>query len=289
MKIFFVINPTAGTKRNSGDESFIRDFLNSLGIEFKIEHTGGPGSAHRLASQAIAEGFDVVVASGGDGTVNEAAKAVMKSDSAMTIIPRGSGNGLARHHHIPFGIKDNLEMILRNNVIQHDAIAINDQFSVNVSGIGFDAHVASLFGKNGKRGLMGYAKLVIGEFRKYTEKEITITINNENSGRKIFLLAIANSSQFGNNAFIAPDASTHDGIANITLVRKMPILSMPGFALKVFTGSVYSSAFAEKFVAEEMSITSSEEIALHIDGEPSGTHREIKIRTIKNAFKMLVP
>lgn len=289
MKLFIVINPKAGTQKKTGDESAIKALLSSKNIEFTIAHTTGPGSACQLASRAVAEGYSVVVACGGDGTVSEAAKAVMNSASALAIIPRGSGNGLARHHRIPFAIKDNLEMILRNNVAQHDVIAVNDMISVNVSGIGFDAHVASLFGKDGKRGLMGYVRLVTGEFRKYHEKEITLTIGGQNHTCRIFLLAIANSSQFGNNAFIAPDASTCDGITDLTLVRKMPLISMPLFALKVFSKSVYTSAYAEKFSAQELTITGSEEIALHVDGEPAGTHRQFNIRMIKNAFKLIVP
>lgn len=289
MKLFIVVNPKAGTRQKTGNETLLREILSSKNTDFKIAYTSGPGSAFRLASQAVAEGYEVVAAWGGDGTVNETARAVMNSGCALAIIPGGSGNGLARHHRIPFAIRDNLEMILRNNTVMHDAISINDMISVNVSGIGFDAHVASLFGKDGKRGLTGYARLVTGEFGKYSEKDITLTVDGQSYSRKIFLLAIANSSQFGNNAFIAPDASTSDGIADVTIVRKMPLISMPVFALKVFSKKVYTSAYAEKFTAEEMTISSGESISLHIDGEPAGSHRQFNIRMIKNAFKLIVP
>jgi YegS/Rv2252/BmrU family lipid kinase len=289
MKIFFVINPKAGTRHKSGDETIIAGILALKNIHFKIGHTSGPGSALSLARKAVDEGYDIVVASGGDGTVNEVAKAVLNSDAAMAIIPRGSGNGLARYHQIPFRIDDNLNMILRNNRVWHDAIHVNDHISVNVSGIGFDAHVASLFGKDGTRGLTGYAKLVIGEFRRYLEREIVININGETHQRKMFLLAIANSTQFGNNAFIAPAASTSDGLADLTIVRKMPLLKMPGFALKVFSKSVYQSPYAERFEASELSISSNDDIALHIDGEPAGAAKEFHVKVVRNAFKMIVP
>ena len=289
MKIFVIINPAAGTQKKSVDASGISDFFKKHDIEYQIAYTTGSGSAFRLASDAVASGYNIIAASGGDGTVNEAARAVMHTPASLAVIPRGSGNGLARHHHIPFGIQENLDMILRNNTADHDAVAINDLISVNVSGIGFDAHVAALFGKDGKRGLSGYAKLVIGEFRKYSDKEISITVNGQRTKHRIFLLAIANCSQFGNNAFIAPDASTSDGITNFTLIRKMPLLSMPWFALKVFNRSVYTSSFAGKFAAEEMQIDCDEAIALHIDGEPCGNHRLLNIKTIKNAFKLIVP
>src|SRR5436190_15269537 len=199
-KVFFIINKYSGTGFLSSLEEYIIDCCGKLKIEVAIEFTLHKGHATELAKEAVAQGFTRVFAIGGDGTVNEVAQGLVHTDTALGIIPKGSGNGLARHLHIPLKAHAALRLLDKYKILPIDTLRINDKLSINVSGIGFDAHVAGKFGKNGKRGLINYGKLVMQEFPGYKEFPLEIDVDDVKLRRKSFILAFANSSQFGNNA-----------------------------------------------------------------------------------------
>jgi len=287
-KILFIINPLAGSGKPILGENLSAVFHNTY-FDADFTYTRHRGHAYELSQKAAAERYDAVIAVGGDGTINETGRGLMGSNSAMGIVPRGSGNGLARHHKIPLDIRGALEVIKRFNVTDHDAIRINEFYSFNVSGIGFDAHVAFLFGHNGKRGFSNYLRLVINEFPKYREHQFRIVSINRKIISPGFFVSIANGSQFGNNARIAPDAFTNDGKADLTLVRRMAGWKMPFFAMKVFNSTVKSSPFAEIDQAAQFLIESDTDAPLHIDGEPAGYSKSFQVNTISNALKLIIP
>ena len=288
VKIVFITNPASGSRKKKPDEAFIRPFFDSefSTLFFESQYNG---HASELALEAVNNGADVVVAIGGDGTVNEIARSLNGTSCALGIIPCGSGNGLARHHKISMNATEAISVIKRYNVMSHDAVTINGKLSFNVSGIGFDAHVAHLFGQDGKRGFSSYVKLVVKEFTKYTEKRIRIETANGIIEQPIMLAAIANASQFGNNAVIAPHANTNDGITDITLVRKMSALKLPGFAMNVFAKKVGHSPYAKLLCGEKFVITCDENLPLHLDGEPAGFSNKFEIETMKSSLKIIVP
>jgi len=177
-KVFFIINRFSGTGYQDSIEGRIIDACSSVNYECTIEHTRDRGHATELAQTAVAEKFDMVFAVGGDGTVNEVAQGLVGSNVSMGILPKGSGNGLARHLGVPMKFSDALKLMNSNQVINMDTMSINGKLSVNVSGIGFDGHVAGLFGKNGKRGLAGYTKLVLKEFMSYKELQDKVDVDS---------------------------------------------------------------------------------------------------------------
>lgn len=288
-KIVFIINPASGLRSRKPGEEVIRNFYKNKPVEIEIVKSKERGHASELAKKAISQNATAVVAIGGDGTVNEIAKVLNGTNVALGIIPCGSGNGLARHHLIPFKIQDSLQVILNHNIVNHDSVKINDYISFNVSGIGFDAHVAHLFGKDGKRGFISYAKLVLKEFASYNEFEFSLNYNGKQIKYKAMLVAIANGTQFGNNARIAPVADTNDGKAVVTVVKKMNFLQLPGFALKVFNGRIDHSSFATLMNEEKFTITCNHELPLHVDGEPSGFSTSFEITTLKSTLRLIVP
>lgn len=288
LKIVFIINPVSGNGHKKPGADFISKFFDSTYKISFVESTKS-GHASELASEAMTTGADAVIAIGGDGTVNEIAKSLNGTRCALGIIPCGSGNGLARHHEIPFDVPAALDVIKRFNVIEHDSVSINGKLSFNVSGIGFDAHVAHLFGKNGKRGFSSYLKLVIQEFSGYNEQEIKITTSEGVIRQPVMLAAIANASQFGNNARISPLSDTHDGISNITLIRKMNALQLPLFMFNVFTRKVGNSSYANLLRGEKFLIESEKELPLHIDGEPAGFGKRFEIETLKASLRIILP
>ncbi len=289
-KVLFIINKYSGTGYNPSVEGRLLSFCEEAGLEAHLEFTKDRGHATRLASQASQEKkFEVVFAMGGDGTVNEVARGVVNTQQIMGIIPKGSGNGLARHLGIPLDFKKCLQYIASSHVIAMDSFTVNNHLSINVSGFGFDGHIAGLFGKNGKRGLANYTRLVIQEFMKYAEFGGEINIDGSSIYENTFVIAIANSSQFGNNARIAPSASVCDGELDISLVKKVPFIKAPAFAYRMFTGTLGQSNFVKLIKGREIGLRFSNPVAYHVDGEAMQPESQFTIKINPGSIRLLIP
>ncbi len=289
-KVLFIVNKFSGTGYKPAVEGRLLSFCQQAGMEAHIEFTQGRGHATELAAQAAqTKQFDVVFAMGGDGTVNEVAKGVVNTRQIMGIIPKGSGNGLARHLDIPLDFKKSLNYIAATDVIEMDSFTVNNHLSINVSGIGFDGHVAGLFGKNGKRGLFNYARLVLREFMKYPAFTGEIVIDGSVVSEQAFVIAFANSSQFGNNARIAPHASVCDGELDISFLQKVPFLEAPAFAYKMFTGNLGTSRFVKILKGKEINLRFQQPMAFHVDGEAMQPTSEFFIKINPGSIRLLIP
>ncbi|HZY79692.1 MAG TPA: YegS/Rv2252/BmrU family lipid kinase [Cyclobacteriaceae bacterium] len=289
MKIFFIINKFSGTGYQDSIEGRIIDTCAAHKYGCTIEFTRDRGHATELARQAVAEKFDMAFAVGGDGTVNEVAQGLVDSPVAMGILPKGSGNGLARHLGVPMKFGDALQLVSSSRVINMDTMSINGKLSVNVSGIGFDGHVAALFGANGKRGLAGYTKLVLKEFMSYKEIEAEVLIDGTSHRASSFIIALANSSQFGNNAVVAPLASVCDELIDVCFIKKVPISRVVGFAAKMFSGTLDKSSLVDIRKGKNVTIKFPQPVAFHIDGEPQEAVQNFDIRIQPGRLKMVVP
>ena len=288
-KVFFIINKYSGTGFRPEVEGRIIDRCSQLGYECTIEFTQSRGHATELARQAVKENFKIAFAMGGDGTMNEVAQGLVHSDTIMGILPKGSGNGLARHLKIPLEFKNALELLANHQVISMDTFTVNDHLSVNVSGIGFDGHIAGLFGKNGKRGLLGYVKLVMKEFSSFKEFPVELIIDGKTVRSNAFILAIANASQFGNNARVAPAASVSDQQLDICSIQKVPFSQAIGFAGKMFSGNIDKSSFVEMWKGQKIEMNFPSPMPYHIDGEPLPPAAAFKIILQPSSLRMLTP
>lgn len=287
-KVLFIVNKFAGTGYQPAVEGRMIDASVANDAECTLEYTAGPGHAIELAAQAAAQGFDFVVAVGGDGTINEVARGAHQANIPMGIIPRGSGNGLSRHLGIPLSIGDAAHALFKSRVVAMDVFTVNGKLSLNVSGIGFDGHIANLFGGKSKRGLAGYTKLTIQEFMAAREFEATITAGGETHTRKAFIIAIANASQYGNNARVAPRASICDERLYINIMRKVPAYRLD-FVYNMFIGDIAKSPFCDIREATRMEVHTSQPVAYHVDGEPCGHDTHFQIELIPHALQILVP
>ncbi len=289
-KVLFIINKFSGGGYQPNVEGRIITHCTDLGLEPSIQFTQARGHATELAREAATtKNYKTIFAVGGDGTVNEVAQGIVHTDQVMGIIPKGSGNGLARHLGIPMNFIKSLGYIDSETTIAADTFRVNEKLSVNVSGIGFDGHIAGLFGRNGKRGLIGYSKLVLKEFFSYQDFSTDIFIDNKTLHKKAFIIAFANSSQFGNNARVAPYASVCDGILDISFIRKVPIAQAVGFANKMFTGQLESSAFVEIEKGKKISLSFPHPMPYHIDGEGMVPTNNFTIEIHPASLRMLVP
>jgi diacylglycerol kinase (ATP) len=287
-KVLFIVNKYSGTGYQPAVEGRITDACAAADVECTIEFTRARGHATELAREGVEKRFGSVIAVGGDGTVNEVARGLVGTAVPMGIIPKGSGNGLGRHLGIPVTIGPALDALFKSKPLAMDTFTVNGHLSLNVSGIGFDGHIANLFGKDKKRGLTGYIKLTANEFFRFKEFDFQLHINGQVLPRKAFVMAIANSSQYGNNARIAPAASVCDGLLHLSILKKVPPYRLD-FIYNFFAGKVHRSRYCEVIETKSFTITTPQPVSYHIDGEPSGTTSHFDIQLNPCSLNMLVP
>ena len=288
IRIAFIINPISGTNDKSNIKSKIENHFSDKAFEIDIITTKRAGDATRFAGQFVREFFDAVIAVGGDGTVNEVANGIKGSNIAMGIIPSGSGNGFARHAKLPLKIDEALSVIEDFFTLKIDSISINNKISLNVSGVGFDAMVANKFQQLSKRGLSSYAKIIIQELPKYKAANYKLLVDGKEIEREAFLISIANSSQFGNNAYISPMASVTDGLIDLCIIKKFNKIESPIFAQKLMFGNIHKSKYAEIIQCKEIELIQQSEI-YHLDGDAMNNGNKLNIKINTEAINMIIP
>jgi diacylglycerol kinase (ATP) len=287
-KICFIINPISGVGKQKIIEKLIDQHLNKTVFDYEIVYTQAAKHAITLAKQAAADNFNIVVAVGGDGSVNEVTKGLVGSNTAMAIIPTGSGNGLARHLNISLDLKKAMEIINAGKETRIDSIQLNDETFINVAGVGFDAHIGWEFSKFGKRGFSSYLKVIMREFPKYKAQDFELSIDGKSVHKKAFLISFANGSQWGNNAHIAPLADIADGVMDIAILKDISVFNMLPVGYKLFNKTLHQSSYLEIIKAKEVIVKQAKTIA-HIDGEPIEVGNTISIKVNPLSLKVIVP
>jgi len=285
--ICFIVNPISGIGRQKVIEKLIDEQLDRTLFDYRIAYTKAARHAIELAREAAAANTDIVVAVGGDGSVNETAKGLVGTNSAMAIIPTGSGNGLARHLGIPLDLKKAMQLINAGKTTRIDSIQMNDETFVNVAGVGFDAHIGWEFARFGKRGFSSYIKVICREFPKYKAQDFELTIDGETLKKNAYLISFANGSQWGNNAWIAPTADISDGLMDIAILRDFKLLGGLGIGYRLFKKTLHESSYLEIIKAKEV-IVKQEGIIAHIDGEPIEIGSELRIKVNPLSLKVVV-
>ncbi|MDZ4757953.1 MAG: diacylglycerol kinase family lipid kinase [Bacteroidota bacterium] len=286
-KIIFIINPLSG--RGKGQK--VSDRVNNYIFEnSEVESylTDSIEEFHNVIQIAINEKPKAIIAVGGDGTVNAIASQLVNTDIAVGIVPIGSGNGLARDLKIPLNINKALYKIDHPQFKTIDAGTANGKYFFCAAGIGFDAHISKLFAKSKRRGFASYLWLSMQEFFTDKPQDYDIYIDGKLYKRTAFLIAIANASQYGNNAYIAPSADMNDGVLDVTVLKPIKLYETPILAWRLFTKKIYNSAKVESFKAREIIIKRTDSGVIHYDGESMITGNEIKYTIIENALTVLV-
>ncbi len=287
-KILIVVNPVSGTGKREKALKLIKERLSSQ-FEIKVVVTKFAGEATEIVLRYHKMGFHKIVAVGGDGTVNEVAKGVAGTDMAMGIIPTGSGNGLARHLHIPLNIAKAIEVINRGKIASIDHGTINGKLFFCTSGVGFDALIGNKFAEAGTRGLSTYIKTTIREYFAFKPQRYSIDIDGKHYDRDAFMVTFANASQYGNNAYIAPRADITDGLLDVVVVKRFPLIKSPYFAYQMFTKKLDKSRFVETFQAKELTLTRTQAGYVHFDGEPGKMGAQVKVAVVPSALNVIIP
>jgi diacylglycerol kinase (ATP) len=286
--ILFLINPVSGGKNKLQFPEMVSKYLDRE--KFHADHlfTKGPGHAYDLVTGKIKSDTDIFVAVGGDGTINEVASALSGSDRRMGIIPCGSGNGLARSLNIPMRDKQAILRLNDLNTIRIDSGRINGRKFFNMAGIGFDAHISAVFAGSTHRGLGGYVKTTLSELRNYQSQQYDIEVDGQNYSTKAFMISIANSPQYGNNAHISPFASLDDGFLDLCIIKPFPLYHFPAICYRMFDRSTHRSKYVEIIRAKNIRILRDAHATVHVDGEPVQMEKELNIGVKPLSLSVLI-
>ena len=286
-KIRFIINPISGIGSKNDIPGLIEEHLDLTLFDYDIAMTEYRKHAKIIAKQSTIEGYDVVCAVGGDGSVHEVGTALIGTDTKLAILPIGSGNGLARHLNIPLNVKDAIECINRDMSIQMDTVLVNDKTFLGVGGYGFDAVIAKKFDTHHKRGLRGYIGLLIREFFKYNPINVSIDLDGKVKTLPVVLCTVANSSQFGNGFTISPKSDVTDGKLELLILKPFSIWSAPSIIYRFFSKRSDKSRFTEITSFKNAKIKLSRKIA-HYDGEPFEVQDELNVSVVPKSLNIVV-
>lgn len=287
-KAVFIINLISGTSDKAAIPGLIDQYLDKTKFEYEIAVTQYAGHASEIAAKAKDDGVDVVVAVGGDGTVNEVARAIVHSSTALGIIPCGSGNGLARHLLLPLNVRKAIEVINRCEIRQLDYGIINDYPFFCTCGMGFDAFVSMKFAEAGKRGPITYVENVLREGLKYKPETYTIEDENGTLQYKAFLISCANASQYGNNAYIAPQASMSDGLMDIIIMEPFDVFEAPQISIEMFSKTLDKNSKIKTFRTRHLHIRRDKPGVIHYDGDPVMTGADIDVELKPKGINIIV-
>lgn len=286
--ILFIINPKSGTDKKIYIRQTIGKKIDTSKYSYKVRYTEYAGHAEIIARDAVEAGTDIVVAVGGDGTVNEVARALIHTDTALGIIPCGSGNGLARHLQLPIDPEGAISMINEGCIKSLDYGTMNGLPFFCTCGMGFDAFVSMKFANSGKRGLLSYIENTLRETLTYKPDTYTLTLDDQQIQQQAFVIACANASQYGNNAFIAPAATMSDGFMDITVLEPFPAFEAPQLALQLFNGTLTTNSRVKTFKAKKVRISRTSSAPVHVDGDPLETDKDIDVEIHHEGIKMIV-
>ena len=286
--ISFIVNPISGTRKKDNIPALIESMLDKSRFDVSIRFTEYAGHAAEIAKQCVVEGTDICAAVGGDGTVNEVARSLVHTKTALAIVPSGSGNGLARHLCLPMDTKGALSIINQATIEDFDYGIINGLPFFCTCGMGFDAFISLKFAESGKRGPITYVENVLKEGLKYKPETYIVEDETGTQRYKAFLIACANAAQYGNNAYIAPGASMKDGVMDVIIMEPFDALDAPTIAYDMFSKTLTQNSKIKTFRSKHIHIKRSQPGAIHYDGDPIITGPDIDIEMQPLGLRVVV-
>ena len=282
-----MINALSGPRRRNDLHAVIQQ--NCSDWTYDVVPCGTREELHDLVAQASASGVKIIYAVGGDGTVHEIARHLIGTPLALGVLPTGSGNGFARHLGLPLQSAASLRACRGLRVQTIDTATVNGRPFVGVMGLGFDAWIAEAFAGAGTRGMRTYVRVALQGFRRFEAQDYTIHVDGVAMERRALIVAVANSSQYGNNARIAPLASLQDGLLDITIIERVPILGAPLLLARLFSGSLHRSPGVTFRTGRCVEIVRASAGAAHLDGEPVTMPERMTVEIVPRSLKVIVP
>jgi YegS/Rv2252/BmrU family lipid kinase len=288
-KIVFIVNPHSGTQGKEHILTYLNETPKDEHYTHEVVYTEYAGHATEIAAREVEKGTFAVVAVGGDGTINEVARSLLHTDTALGIVPCGSGNGLARHLRIPMDARKAIDIAFGGNVEMMDYGLINEVPFFCTCGVGFDALVSLKFAEAGRRGLLTYLEKTLYESLKYRPETYELETEDGTQKYKAFLIACGNASQYGNNAYIAPLAELTDGLLDVTILEPFTVLDVPSLAFQLFNKTINHNSRIKTFRCRCLHIHRAQEGAAHYDGDPVRLGKDIDVNVVRNGLKVITP
>lgn len=286
-RIVFIMNPISGSSGKDGIPAIIDKVIDHSAFTYTILESEYAGHAAQIARDSVEAGADIVVAVGGDGTINEVARSLVHTPAALGIIPCGSGNGLARHLRIPMDIRGALRVINACRVEAMDYGVINDLPFFCTCGMGFDAFISLKFAESGRRGPRTYVENVLKEGLKYKPETYEVTDDTGAHRYNAFLIACANASQYGNNAYIAPRATMTDGLMDVIIMEPFDIIDAPQLSIDMFAKTLENNSKIKTFRTKRIHIHRASAGAIHYDGDPVMCGRDIDVHIEERGVRII--
>lgn len=288
-KVCLIINPISGTDSKKNIPNDVAAAFDAHKFDLHIRITGYAGHATEITQQAIKDGFSYIIAAGGDGTVNEIARAMVDTDAILGIIPFGSGNGLARELNIPMDADKAIQIILDGHHRRIDYGVANKHIFFCTCGFGFDAFISDKFAEDKQRGPIGYVKNIIEGVVDFKSEEYEITHDNGTINERAFVLTCCNASQYGNEAVIAPDADLSDGLMNVSILKPLKGFEMAQTSIQLFTKNIDKNSKMISVVSSKVHIKRSKAGHMHVDGEPVSEGKEIDVKIMPQGLSIFAP
>jgi diacylglycerol kinase (ATP) len=292
MRVLIIPNPSMGINREKRTiidrvASLIRDRDGTVDIAYSYKR----GHGKKIAAMATMEGYDAVYAAGGDGTVNDVASGLVESGIPLGIIPLGTGNGLARGLHIPLDPDGYIDVLMKNNTIAVDAGKIGSNLFFATAGIGYDSNIAYDFDQKFKsqRSIPRYFYIGVKNYFMNRPEKVTLVVDGKEIQRKIFVLTVANTSQYGGGAVIDPHADPTDGKLTVIIIPKLGILKTLFAVRKLFEGTIYSSKDIEFHEFNSLKIIREKPGLFQVDGEAYEGTARMNVTVLPGALTVLAP
>ena len=289
-RILFVINPISGNIEKSDLKDRIKAELGARSTDARFFETSGKDDFAKLKKMIGSEKPGIIVAAGGDGTANLAARAVLGMNIRIGFLPMGSANGIATELGVPNNLTSALSMILEGNEIRMDMLKINGKhYSVHLCDIGFNAHIIRRFEQQKKRGLLTYARMFLSELLRMKMHHYTITGEEGTLHIKAVMIVIANAGRYGTGAVINPRGEVNDGKFEIIILKAYRAWHILRMIIPVFTGNINRLRYVDSLSGRKFTIGNPELQDLHVDGEIVKPVRKITAEIVENALRVIVP
>lgn len=290
-KILFIINPISGVYKKANVPEQIQREIDLTKFDYEIRATQYAGHATEIAREAVAEGYKIIVAVGGDGSINEVANALIGTDAVLGIIPYGSGNGLALHLGMkPRNVKAALDVLNTGKVVKMDVVKTNIRYFLSCAGFGYDAHAARRFKSQEIRGLFSYFLAGLREALWYFKPISTsVEIDGEKLEQEFYLFTAFNSGQYGYNVGFLTNTSVHDGLIDVVSVKAIRLRRLLWVFLLMFFRRPDLVREAQTFRAKKIHIKGNPKMVYQLDGDHYIFHDDVEMEIVPNALNVIIP
>ncbi len=288
-KALFIVNPVSGYNKNEDINALLLKHLDSQKFDFDYVETEYKGHATELSSQAVKEGYEVVIACGGDGTVNEVAKPLVHTDVSFGILPNGSGNGFAMHIGMGRNTEKAIHKLNKSVINKIDTCTVNEEFFLNLAGIGFDALIAYKVENGKKRGLQMYVNTISKEMLKFKAEKYVVKTDNETIEGVYTLIAVANSAMYGYNFTIAPNAELMDGLLDVVFIKNASLARTFLNSWRMLNNSLDKSRLVNIIKSKEVVVSMNKPYYYHVDGESFEFENELHFKVVPLSLNLHFP